>query len=92
VRHHHWVKLLHARAIENEAYVVGVNRCGWDPKLEHTGGSLIIDPQGTAIADAGNGDGTISAELNLAELLSYREKLPFLNDIRADLVGAVAKA
>ncbi|WP_394795120.1 nitrilase-related carbon-nitrogen hydrolase, partial [Armatimonas sp.] len=33
-RHHHWVKLLHARAIENEAYVVGVNRCGWDPKLE----------------------------------------------------------
>ncbi|MFN7930486.1 MAG: nitrilase-related carbon-nitrogen hydrolase [Blastocatellia bacterium] len=86
-RHHHWVKLLHARAIENEAYVIGVNRCGWDPKLEHAGGSVIIDPQGNAIADAGNGEGTITAELQLAELLNYREKLPFLADIRRDFLA-----
>lgn len=87
VRHHHWVKLLHARAIENEAYVVGVNRCGWDPKLEHAGGSLIIDPQGNTLLEAGREEGAISAELNLADLLSYREKLPFLKDIRADFVA-----
>jgi predicted amidohydrolase len=85
-RHHHWVKLLHARAIENEAYVVGVNRCGWDPKLEHAGGSLIIDPQGNTLVEAGSGECAISAELSLPELLSYRERLPFLNDIRPDFL------
>ncbi len=85
-RHHHWVKLLHARAIENQAYVIGVNRCGWDPKAEHAGGSMIIDPQGNLLAEAGNSEGVISAEINLSDLLSYREKLPFLNDIRPDFV------
>ncbi len=83
-RHHHWTKLLHARAIENEAYVVGVNRCGWDPELEHGGGSVIIDPQGNTLIEAGNGESAISADLDLPELLSYREKLPFLNDMRED--------
>ena len=85
-RHHHWVKLLHARAIENQAFVVGVNRCGWDPEAEHAGGSMIIDPQGNLLAEAGNSEGVISAEINLSDLLSYREKLPFLNDIRPDFV------
>jgi predicted amidohydrolase len=85
-RHHHWVKLLHARAIENEAYVVGVNRCGWDPKLEHAGGSLIIDPQGNTLVEAGSGECAISAELSLDDLLSYRERLPFLNDIRPEFL------
>lgn len=87
VRHHHWVKLLHARAIENEAYIVGVNRCGWDPKLEHAGGCLIIDPQGNTLVEAGSGESVISADLSLSDLLSYREKLPFLKDIRADFVA-----
>ena len=85
-RHHHWVKLLHARAIENQAYVVGVNRCGWDPKAEHAGGSMIIDPQGNLIAETGNTEGIISAEISLSDLLNYREKLPFLNDIRPGFV------
>ncbi len=85
-RHHHWVKLLYARAIENQAYVVGVNRCGWDPKSEHAGGSMIIDPQGYLIAEAGNSEGVISAEISLSDLLGYREKLPFLNDIRPAFV------
>lgn len=87
VRHHHWVKLLHARAIENEAYVVGVNRCGWDPKLEHAGGCLIIDPQGNTLVEAGSGECAISADLSLPELLNYRERLPFLKDIRSDFVN-----
>src|ERR1051325_287481 len=41
-RIHHWVTLLQARAIENQAYVVGVNRCGDDPKNHHNGHSLIL--------------------------------------------------
>jgi len=42
----HWVPLLQARAIENQAYVVGVNRVGSDPYSTYGGSSLIIDPTG----------------------------------------------
>lgn len=87
-REHHWVTLLQARAIENQAYVVGVNRCGDDPQLHHPGRSLIVSPGGEIIADAGHAEGTISAELDLDVLAEYRRALPFLADIRADYVKA----
>lgn len=81
-RQHHWVTLLTARAIENQAYVVGVNRCGRDPKLEYRGGSMIIDPRGQIIADAGDQEGTISAALDLPALQQYRKEFPALADMR----------
>ena len=78
----HWVKLLQARAIENQAYVLGVNRVGTDPYYSYTGRSLIVDPHGTVLADAGETEGFIRAELDLATLRKYREGLPFLADMR----------
>ena len=78
----HWVTLLQARAIENQAYVIGVNRCGTDPTLAYSGGSLIVSPKGDVLADAGNGESVISADLKLEELLAYRKDLPFLADMR----------
>jgi predicted amidohydrolase len=78
----HWITLLQARAIENQAYVAGVNRCGKDPKLSYNGRSLIISPKGDILADAGNGESVISAEVNLDELIAYRRDLPFLADMR----------
>jgi len=78
----HWITLLQARAIENQAYVAGVNRCGKDPKLSYNGRSLIISPKGDILADAGNGESVISAEVNLDELIAYRRDLPFLSDMR----------
>jgi predicted amidohydrolase len=78
----HWVTLLQARAIENQAYVAGVNRCGTDPSLTYNGRSLIVSPGGAILADAGNGESVISAEVNLQELLDYRRELPFLADMR----------
>lgn len=78
----HWVTLLQARAIENQAYVAGVNRCGTDPKLTYNGRSLLIGPKGDILADAGNGETVISAEANLEELKAYRRDLPFLADMR----------
>ncbi len=59
-RIHHWVRLLQARAIENQACVVGVNRCGRDPDHVYNGRSVIIDVHGEIIADAGDGEGWIS--------------------------------
>ena len=82
----HWVALLVARAIENQAYVVGVNRCGSDPKLDYPGRSLIIDPQGNVIADAGSGEGVLRATLDRDALLAWRRVFPALADIHPDYV------
>lgn len=78
----HWIRLLQARAIENQAYVAGVNRIGADPFYEYSGRSLIIDPQGEILADAGEKQTWIEAELDLEGLREYREGLPFLKDMR----------
>ena len=78
----HWVRLLQARAIENQAYVIGVNRVGSDPYYTYAGRSIIVDPQGDILADAGECDGFIRAPLDLAGLRKYRQGLPFLADMR----------
>lgn len=78
----HWVRLLQARAIENQAYVVGVNRVGSDPYYAYTGRSLIIDYQGEILADAGEQEGWVNCELDLNKLRQYRQGLPFLDDMR----------
>jgi predicted amidohydrolase len=81
-REAHWLALLRARAIENQAYVVGVNRCGNDPRLKYRGQSAIIDPQGNLLALAGEREQVIDAELDLQELLDYRRKFPALEDMK----------
>ena len=82
----HWTTLLAARAIENQAYAVGVNRCGNDPKHAFSGHSQIIGPRGTVLADAGEHEGSITAALDLESLKAYRREFPALADIRKDLM------
>jgi len=82
-RIHHWTRLLQARAIENQAYLVGVNRIGSDPQSAYCGRSLIVDPHGEIIADAGSNETLVKAELDLAKLGEYRQRLPFLRDLTA---------
>jgi len=81
-REEHWVTLLKARAIENQAYIVGVNRCGSDPDLDYPGRTQIIDYQGNVLADADDTEKIITAEIDIEALDDYRQRLPFLNDIR----------
>ena len=50
IRESHWKTLLKARAIENQCYVLGVNRIGEDPYTKYNGGSMIIAPTGEVIA------------------------------------------
>ena len=78
----HWITLLQARAIENQAYVAGVNRCGTDPRYVYNGRSVIVSPHGDILADAGNGESIINAELDLAALLKWRNDFPALKDMR----------
>jgi omega-amidase len=82
-RINHWQPLLKARAIENQAYVVGVNRIGRDPFHSYNGQSAIFGPQGELLADAEEREGCIRAELDLPALRKYREGLPFLGDMKS---------
>ena len=83
-----WRTLLQARAIENQCFVVGVNRSGTDDNGHHyAGDSMIVDHAGQVLADAG-GDGkpkALHATLEKEDMLAFRNKLPFLND--ADRFG-----
>jgi predicted amidohydrolase len=83
-REDHWLTLLRARAIENLAYVVGVNRCGQDNVLSYSGRSLVIDPRGRILADAGNGPGVIHATVDVDMLRRYRAGFGALEDMRAE--------
>ncbi|MFT5411200.1 MAG: omega-amidase [Verrucomicrobiales bacterium] len=79
-REDHWVTLLRARAIENQAFVIGVNRSGTDPKYNYSGRSLAIDPHGAVLADAGNAPGAHHLTLDREALLSWRSEFPAWRD------------
>ena len=81
-RSEHWVRLLQARAIENQAYVIGVNRVGTDPFYTYTGRSLIVDYNGDVLADGGGEECAIACDLDLDSLRKYRQGLPFLADLK----------
>ena len=81
-RDSHWMALLKARAIENQAYVAAVNRCGRDPNIEYSGRSQIVSPWGEVLADADGEERVIHAELDLQRLREYRTRFPALNDAR----------
>jgi predicted amidohydrolase len=78
----HWTTLSRARAIENLAYVVAVNRCGTDPKLSYPGRSQIIDPKGNVLADAGESVGVVSAPIDIDLVRTWRREFPVLGDVK----------
>ncbi len=80
-REAHWLTLLAARAIENQAYVIGVNRCGRDPNAAYAGRSRVLDPSGRVIAEAGEEVAVLGADLDLEALLAYRRGFPVLADL-----------
>ncbi|MBD3267542.1 carbon-nitrogen family hydrolase [bacterium] len=83
-REAHWLALLQARAIENQAYVIGVNRCGADPKLAYSGRSIVYDPLGKVVVDAGSEPEVVCAELDVSVLENFRRDFPALADIRRE--------
>jgi predicted amidohydrolase len=80
----HWRTLLKARAIENQAYVVGVNRCGRDPQHEYPGRSQIISPLGDVLAEAGSGEELCVGELDAGVVGQWRREFPSLPDVAVD--------
>ena len=78
-RREHWMALLRARAIENQAYVLGVNRVGDGGGLHYSGDSRIIDPLGELIAEAPVDDeALLVADIDPAVVADVRTRFPFL--------------
>jgi predicted amidohydrolase len=75
----HWRALLRARAIENLAFVVGVNRVGRDPNVEYESSSMAFGPRGELLAE-----GNTVAELDPGSVRAWRREFPALEDIRTD--------
>jgi predicted amidohydrolase len=82
----HWEVLLRARAIENQAFVLATGQHGYPggQRKPSYGHSMIIDPWGTVLAQAPDGDGVIAADLDMAALADIRERLPALRHRRPD--------
>lgn len=81
----HWRGLLIARAIENQCFVIACNRSGSDPNNEFAGHSMIIDPWGEVIAEAGENEEILSAEIELDLVKDIRKQIPIFKDRRPDL-------
>ncbi|OMQ15254.1 carbon-nitrogen hydrolase [Modestobacter sp. VKM Ac-2676] len=83
-RRHHWQTLLQARAIENQAYVVGCNRVGTaGDGVGHAGDSRIVSPSGELLATAAGVETIVLADVDAAEVAATREQFPFLADRRS---------
>jgi omega-amidase len=80
-RSHAWKTLLCARAIENQCYVVGVNRVGTDGNnIYHSGNSLVIDPLGQVLYHMADEEDSNTITLSKEKLTEIRTRFPFLND------------
>lgn len=79
-RQEHWRALLRARAIENQLFVVSCNACGLIGKLDFFGMSMIIDPKGEVLAESGEEEGEIVAQLDLQVMVDWRAQIPCFND------------
>lgn len=81
-RQHHWRSLAIARAIENQACMLAVNRTGDDPHLQYAGGSIAVDAQGEILGELGDAEGVLSVTLDMGALRAWRGRFPALSDLR----------
>ena len=90
-RCNHWRLLLMARAIENQSYVIGVNRVGKDKMGSYFGHSMVISPWGEIIGEGSEEEEIIYCELNMEKVNKVREKIPSLHNRREDLYSIKGK-
>ncbi|MEQ1962566.1 amidohydrolase, partial [Xenorhabdus khoisanae] len=84
----HWRSLLQARAIENQSYVIGVNRVGQDGnQLEYDGHTMLIDPVGDILLHEINDEVVKTVPISLSHVQEVRERFPFLKDADAFVLG-----
>lgn len=76
-----WNTLLRARAIENQAYIVGVNRVGVDDSnIKYRGETMILNMKGRVVAQASEGECVVNGEVNMEDLTAFRNYFIVAND------------
>jgi predicted amidohydrolase len=78
----HWSLLLRARAVENLAFVAGVNRVGEGGKLQYPGASAVISPLGETLVEGGDEEAVLVCEVDSTAVAEARARFPFLRDRR----------
>jgi predicted amidohydrolase len=81
----HWSKLLQARAIENQMFVVGVNKVGKSQGVKLGGRSAIVDPWGVPLAEGEDSEALITAEIDLREAEKARRHIPVMRDRQPEI-------
>lgn len=81
-RRRHWSALLAARAIENQAYVIGCNRVGSGGTLTYVGDSAVVSPMGDVLASAAEVETTLLVDVDPARVATVRARFPFAADRR----------
>jgi omega-amidase len=88
----HWHTLLRARAIENQAFVIAGNRVGESRGTSFFGGSCIVDPNGNVLAEAGDTEELLTAEIDLAQVVAARQLIPVLQDGQPNVYEAMRRS
>jgi predicted amidohydrolase len=84
-RAHAWRTLLAARAIDDQAWLLGVNRVGEVDGCDHRGDTSLLDPWGKVVATLAHETGVVTGEVDPMMVLSVRDRFLFLADRRPDL-------
>ncbi|MFH9199186.1 carbon-nitrogen family hydrolase [Streptomyces anulatus] len=84
-RRAHWTLLVQARAVENQAYVLAVGTAGTHGDIQQAGHSIVVDPWGEVLAQAGADEEVLTVELNADKVRATREQFPALKDRRLGL-------
>jgi predicted amidohydrolase len=79
-RREHWTLLARARAVENQAYVLACGTAGTHAGVEQAGHSIVVDPWGEVLAEAGPDEEVLTVELDPAKVATTREQFPVLKD------------
>lgn len=88
-RVNHWRSLLIARAIENQMYVVACNRVGSTPECSYPGHSLIIDPWGNVVAEAGEEEEILCGSIELSNVQTVRSQIQVFQDRQPQLYSSL---
>ncbi|MDQ0697262.1 MULTISPECIES: carbon-nitrogen family hydrolase [Streptomyces] len=84
-RRAHWTLLAQARAVENQAYVLAVGTAGTHGDIQQAGHSIVVDPWGEVLAQAGADEEILTVELDADKVRATREQFPALKDRRLGL-------
>ncbi|WP_066956587.1 carbon-nitrogen family hydrolase [Streptomyces lushanensis] len=86
-RRAHWTLLARARAVENQSYVLACATAGTHAGVEQSGHSIVVDPWGEVLAEAGTDEEILTADLDLTRVTTTREQFPALKDRRLGLAA-----